>query len=225
MKPVNLLPDQHRPHVAGGQSGSAYVVLGVLGVLLVMVIGYVFTTNSVNDKKSKTTVAKQEADRLEAQVKDLGPFGDFSQVKQTRVASVRELAKGRFDWERFMRELSLILPEDGWLRGADASATGDLEGGNGTDTGEATGEPLARLTGCTRRQSDVADLMLRLRKLHRVSDVTLNESKRDDAGGDAGADSCGRYYAFDVTVAFVATVKDETPPGATRVPATLGGGS
>ncbi len=225
MKPVNLLPDQYRPHVVGGQSGSAYVVLGVLGVLLVMVVGYVFATNSVNEKESKTTVAKQEAKRLEAQVKDLGAFGDFSQVKETRIASVRELAKGRFDWERFMRELGLILPEDSWLRGADASVTGDLEGGNGTQSGEASGEPLARLTGCTRRQADVATLMLRLGKLHRVSDVTLNESKRDDSGGDAGADSCGSYYAFDVTVAFLAAVKDETPPGATGVPATLGGGS
>lgn len=225
MRPVNLLPDRDRAHVAGGRAGSSYVVLGVLGVLLAMVVGYVFSANQVNDRESQAAEARQEAGRLEQQAKVLSPFGDFSQVKETRIASVRELAKGRFDWERFMRELALILPEGSWLRGADSSATGDIEGGTGTASEGPTGQPLARLTGCTKRQSDVARMMLRLRELHRVADVTLTESKQDDSGGDAGADSCGSYYAFDVTVEFAPAANDETPPGAKRVPATLGGGS
>ena len=38
MRPVNLLPDQHRRRAPGQRPGSAYVALGVLGVLLVMLL-------------------------------------------------------------------------------------------------------------------------------------------------------------------------------------------
>ena len=224
MKPVNLLPDQHRAHIAGQRPGSAYAVIGVLGVLLVLLFAYALTTNQVNDRKTKTAEARQEADRLEAESKALSPFGDFAQVKQTRMASVRDLAKGRFDWERLMRELSLILPKGSWLRSADASATGDIEGATAVgEEGAAT--PALRLTGCTGRQSQVARMMLRLREVHRVSEVELTESKQDESGAEASADSCGNLYAFDLKVTFEPASSDELPPGRKSVPAALGGGS
>lgn len=69
-------------------------------------------------------------------------------------------------------------------------------------------------------------MMLRLRKLHRVSGVELVESKQDEAATTASADSCGRLYAFDLVVTFEpAPSADEVPPGRKSVPATLGGGS
>jgi Tfp pilus assembly protein PilN len=232
MRPVNLLPDQHRRRAPGQRPGSGYVALGVLGVLLVMLLAYAVSSNQVNDRKTQTAETRQKADKLEAESRGLSPFANFAQVKQTRLASVRELAKGRFDWERLMRELSLILPRGSWLRSADASVTGDVEGATTTGTATAaSGEtasagPTVRLTGCTTRQAQVARMMLRLRQLHRVSGVELVESKQDEAGTTASADSCGRLYAFDLVVTFdPAPVGDEVPPGRKNVPATLGGGS
>jgi Tfp pilus assembly protein PilN len=225
MKPINLLPGEHRPHRGGGKSGSAYVVLGVLAVLLAFVAAYVLSANQVTDRESQTTRAKQEADALGQRSGALSPFGDFAQVKTTRTASVRELAEGRFDWERFMRELALVLPRDGWLRAAEASVTGELTGPAAAAAGTAPAGPAAKITGCTRRQSDVAKLMVRLRELHRVTDVGLKESKRENQASEAGPESCGRYYAFDVTVSFAPAQGDETPEGAKRVPTRLGGGS
>ena len=129
MKPVNLLPDQHRAHIAGQRPGSAYAVIGVLGVLLVLLFAYALTTNQVNDRESEDRRgAGRRPTASRPSRRRSSPFGDFAQVKQTRMASVRDLAKGRFDWERLMRELSLILPKGSWLRAADASATGDIEG-------------------------------------------------------------------------------------------------
>jgi Tfp pilus assembly protein PilN len=198
-----------------------------------MALLYVLTANSVNDNKSKAAAAQQQADALEAQAKQLGSFTDFSAIKEQRLASVISTAEGRFDWERLVRELSRVMPEDSWLQSADASATGDdsstssSSSSTPTSTAAPTG-PTATLTGCTPRQRDVAQLLVRLRQMYRVSDVTLNGSTREDTSStnQMTFDNCGRYYQFDVTVSFAPTAPaSEAPRGSNSVPASLGGGS
>jgi Tfp pilus assembly protein PilN len=234
VRPVNLIPDERRRRSGTGRSGSAYVVLGVLGALLVMAVAYVLTSNHVNDRKTQAAEARQEADGLEAQANTLNSFSDFSMVKQTRLAAVRGVAYTRFDWERFMRELSLVVPSGSWLQSADASVTGpaDATAGAATPSGTETTataalpSPSATLVGCTQKQSEVASMMVRLRQLYRVTEVSLNESAQEQAGAQATLDNCGKLYKFDVTVTFSpAPLRQEAPPGATRVPASLGGGS
>ncbi len=236
MRPINLLPEQDRPRAASARPGLGYVALGVLGALLLMVLVYTLTSNQVNSRRGRAVEAKAEAQRLEVQSARLSPFGDFAQVKQARLSAVRDLADVRFDWERYLRELAHVLPAGSWLRESNASMTGNLEGsstgaGSGstttTNTSSATtgGNPAANLVGCTGRQSDVARLLVRLRELHQVQDVQLNESGNDEtSGGVVSVDSCGPYYEFDITVTF-APKAPEVPEGARKVPASLGGGS
>ncbi|HWM12141.1 MAG TPA: hypothetical protein VNO82_22465 [Solirubrobacteraceae bacterium] len=221
MRPVNLLPESQRRRTPAGDGKSAYVVLGVLAVLLAMTGLYVVTANQATTRSSEAAVASAEADRLEARAASLDAFGDFAQIKETRVASVRQLATERFDWERLMRELARVLPADGWLQAAEASTTGQLDEAAET----ATGGPSATLSGCLPRQPDVADLMLRLRRLHRVEDVTLSESALEDEQAVPSVDSCGRYYRFEIGVVFASAAPPEAPDGQRRVPAALGGGS
>ena len=235
MKPVNLLPEEHRPRRStGGRSGAAYAVIGVLAVLLGMVTVYVLTSNQVGSRQAEAAEAKRDADQTQAKIARLGAFGNFAQIKEVRVASVKDLAQARFDWERFVRELALVLPEDTWLMEVDASVSGENEGPGGGPAAAAPAGPNARLKGCAKRQPDVARLMVRLRKMHRVKDVELKESAKKDtegaaggappaggAGAPAGTDCAGRYE-FEVIVQF-----DEERPAASdsrRVPASLGGG-
>ena len=223
MRPVNLLPEQHRARVSTGRAGGAYVLIGVLGALLLMVTVYALTANQVNSRKTQTAKASQEAQTLEARTASLDRFGDFSQVKQTRLASIRELAGGRFDWERFMRELSLVLPRGSWIKEVDASATGVDESG-GQASGQPSGQPSAKLTGCTPRQPETAKLMVRLRRMYRVDDVALEESAQESNGGAVTLANCGKLYAFDLTVSFLAAAQPEGAGGTKRVPGSLGGG-
>ncbi len=224
MRPVNLLPEQHRARESSARAGGAYVVIGVLGALLVMAMVYALTANQVNSRKTQEAKASQEAQTLEARTAALDRFGDFSQVKQARLASVRELAGGRFDWERFMRELSLVLPRGSWIKEVNASTTGSEESG-GQASGQPTGQPSAKLVGCAPRQPDTAKLMVRLRRMYRVEDVTLKESAEESSGGAATLASCGKLYAFDLTVSFLAAPPSEGAGPSKRVPASLGGGS
>lgn len=225
MRPVNLLPESQRRRAPTTSDGKrAYVVLGILTALLAMTGLYVVTANQVTSRSNEAAAAAAEADRLEAKAASLGAFGNFAQIKETRVASVRQLAGARFDWERLMLELARVLPDDGWLQTAEASVAGAAGETTTTSTAPAAG-PSATLTGCLPRQPDVADLMLRLRRMHRVEDVTLTESLLEDAGGAPSVDNCGRYYKFEIGVTFSPALPDEAPDGQRRVPAALGGGS
>ena len=69
-------------------------------------------------------------------------------------------------------------------------------------------------------------MMVRLEQMYRVTDVELNESTQELAGGVTSLQSCGKFYKFDLTVKFSPVEPPrEAPKGETRVPASLGGGS
>jgi hypothetical protein len=233
MKAVNLIPsEQRRARPSGEQSGSAYAVLGVLVVLLALAVAYVMTSNSVNDNKTKAEKAKQQADALEAQASNLDAFTDFSTIKQQRLEAVKTAAETRFDWERLMREISRVMPDGSWLQTTEASVEGDTsEAATAPATAnpaEATTGPVsptATFVGCTPKQSEVAKILVRLRSMHRVTDVELNESLQEQGVSDVTVDSCGPLYKFDVTVTFAPTDESEAPRGSDTVPASLGGGS
>jgi Tfp pilus assembly protein PilN len=229
MKAVNLIPsDQRRARPSGERSGGAYGVLGVLAVLLVMAVAYVMTANGVNDNTSKAAKAKQEADGLEAKAAQLDSFTDFASIKQARLTAVMAAAETRFDWERMIRELSRVMPAGSWLQTTQASVLGDPAAAAApapADPAAMPTGPQATFVGCTPKQSEVAKILVRLRSLHRVTDVELNESLREQGVADVTVDSCGPLYKFDVTVTFAPAALAEAPRGSDRVPASLGGGS
>ena len=231
MKAVNLIPSEHRRATPSGNgSGGAYAVLGVLTVLLVMAVAYVMTSNSVNDSQGKAAQARQEAAAAKGESERLGSFSDFASIKDQRLASVMAAAQTRFDWERFMRELSRVMPKGSWVHTTNASVVGDTTGGSPTGTASTTSTtltgPKANLVGCTPRQSEVARMMVRLEQMYRVTDVTLNESAQESAGGVTSLQNCGDLFKFDLTVSFSPVEPaNEAPKGETRVPASLGGGS
>lgn len=228
MRPVNLLPQGERRRPAGEGTGKgAYIVCGVLALMLAMVAAYVLTANSVTEQENQAAAVRVEADRLEAEVAAQANYTGFADIAQQRLTSVAGVAETRFDWERLMREVSRVMPEGSWLQATDASVTGDPNSTAVAPAGAAAAPagPYASFVGCTPDQSDVAQIMVRLRQLHRVEDVKLRESSQEAVEGDATVDNCGALYKFDVAVTFAPTGPvSEAPRGSERVPASLGGG-
>jgi Tfp pilus assembly protein PilN len=238
MNAVNLLPEKNRPRKpTGGQGKSGYIALGVLGAVLVGLVMYVLSLNSINDSKTKITEATVEAARLNAQANSLGPYGDFAKIKAERVKSVQDLAQGRFDYERLVRELAHVLPADVWVVNASAAAaTADASAPAATPAPSA-GSSTLTLTGCARDQNEVAVTLVRLRQLQGASDVSLDHSTRGEeqnksaaaaapATGSSGDSSCGTTggkpnYSFIAVVTFAPL----TNPDEGKVPNRLGGGA
>lgn len=237
MRPVNLLPERERPRRQGGERpGIAYLVVGVLGLLLAAAVVYVVTLNGIDSKRAEAAQATREAEEAEARAGELAAFGSFSAIKQVRVSSVKMLAASRFDWERLVRELARLLPEGVWVTELDASlAPGKSESGAGggasaAGSSEEPEGPALKVTGCALRQHDVATTLVRLRRLHRAADVTLSESAKPDAKGSSGAaaaagsDDCDSGYKFTATVELSPAPAPADTGTDRNIPATLGGG-
>ena len=245
MKPVNLLPAEHRPRrSADGRSGSAYLVLGVLGAVLVAAVLYVLSANQVTEREGDIVTAKRELNDARARAGALEPVAQFLQVKATREASVRSLASGRFDWERLTRELSHVTPEGIYLRSFDGSTDGAGASTAATGTGSTGGRPASgaaaaaaassvqpqlSVIGCADDQDAVATLLVRYRRLHDVDEVKLQESKDERVGGGStggggnASDGCPALR-FTVNVTFDQAQAAAAAQPAERVPASLGGG-
>jgi Tfp pilus assembly protein PilN len=246
MNPVNLLPVKHRPRTpTGGKQGSAYVVIGVLGAVLVMVLLYVLTVNDINDRKDQVARAKSETTLATGQAAALSGYGNFSKVKEERVQSIKALAQGRIDWERLTRGLARVLPADVWLLTANASASGPPSATPGASAPSTpapgqtvTADPEVQLTGCAASQPSVAAVLVRLRELSGAKDVVLNEITAPETGSPSGSTAgsaagsggqdCGKLhgqtaYKWDASVTFDQTAAAGSPDA--KVPASLGGGS
>jgi Tfp pilus assembly protein PilN len=230
VRPVNLIPpEDRRGEQAPLRTGPLpYVLLAALAALLIGVTALVLVGNQIVDSKSEVTKLESEDAAAAAKAQRLASYTEFREMSEQRVATVNSLADSRFDWERVMRELSLVLPSDVWLVGLTATAAPgvSVEGGG---SGEASGMraaipgPALELTGCARGQEAVAGFVTALEDIDAVTRVGVQSSElpeKDESGGGGGGggsndsgDECRtrKFIAkFEIVVAF-----DSAPVSAT----------
>ena len=137
MRPVNLIPvEDRRGDSAPLRTGPvAYILLGALVLALAGVTALVLTDNQIADHKSELAQVKREDAAAKARAESLASYSQFSALHEQRVETIASLADSRFDWERVMRELALILPHDVWLTSLEASASSETEGSSGGSGG------------------------------------------------------------------------------------------
>jgi len=198
VKAVNLIPaDQRRGGTGLGRSGGAvYAILGLLGFVVVAAVVYVLSVNAVTSKREDLHGLQAQTQVAQAKADALAPYRTFAALKQARVQTIQSLASSRFDWERVMRKLALVIPSDVWLTSLVGTvAPGvQLQAGSG---GEASGlrsalpVPAVELTGCTTGQAEVSRFMSRLRVIDGVTRVSLASSEKGDTAGGTGGSSSG----------------------------------
>jgi Tfp pilus assembly protein PilN len=228
MKAVNLIPaEERRAGSAGGRSSSAaYVVLGVLAVLVVMAAAWTLTGRTVNDRKSQLADVEQQANAAEAEASKLSAYSAFSDLRKKRAETVASIAKSRFDWAHVMHEVARVIPSDTHLTGlaGSVSPTADAPQGAGQALslrGSNPG-PAIDIVGCATSQANVSRMMSRLRLIDGVQHVTLAESSKNDTEGGTGTSSADngecryndRIARFDVLVLFAAPPAVAAPAAA-----------
>jgi Tfp pilus assembly protein PilN len=237
MRPLNLIPlEDRRGENAPLRTGIlSYVIVGALVLVLVGVVAYVTTSNGINE--NKTTLAELETRQAEATqaAAGLSPYSEFASLSQARMATVQSLARSRFDWERVLQELALVIPADVTIQTLSAGATSSEEAAAGaTDASGLTGPSMA-ITGCAKGQEAVAEFLAALKDIDGVTRVGMQSSalgSSDDSGsapaptsGGSGSTGCptgSEVASFQVTVAFdaVPAAATATTPDAATAAAT-----
>jgi Tfp pilus assembly protein PilN len=193
MKAVNLLPSDLRgsagpasvtvaPSADGAGRVGAFAVLGVLAFAVVALAAYVLVGNTVKDRQAQLTQVTAQSAAVTQRAAKLKPYADFQAAAMTRIATVKDLADSRFNWEQTLRDLSRAVPGDVTVSSISGSVSADAGGGGtGSDPLRAAiGSPAITLQGCTNGQTDVADLMSQLYAVRGVTRVALSKSEKPD---------------------------------------------
>jgi Tfp pilus assembly protein PilN len=176
MRAVNLLPRDAPVKSFAANRGVAFAGLGgaalVTAVLATMVVG---AGGTASQKQA-------ELDSLRAQIaavprpveQDTSVDAVLAADKGARVGALSAALGGRVAWDRVLRQISLVLPEDVWLTNLSASApvavdAVPLEGGT-----VATG---LTLVGSTYSQNGVARFLSRLSVVPDLANVRLLSSQ------------------------------------------------
>jgi Tfp pilus assembly protein PilN len=221
MRPLNLIPpEQRRGDQAPLRSGPlAYILVGALIAVLAGVTALVLTNNAISERESEAARLEVEDARESARAERLAAYVQFRDLSEQRVGTVASLANSRFDWERVMRELALILPRDAWLVSLSATAAPGVGveggGGGGGLRGSAPG-PALELTGCATGQEAVASFVTTLKDIDGATRVGVQSSELPEkgnggesggggGGSESGGDECRtrEFIAkFEIVVAF-----------------------
>jgi Tfp pilus assembly protein PilN len=211
MRPVNLIPAEERP---GGRkplrSGPlAYIVVGALAAAVIALTTVVVTESKISDRKDEVARLEAEQASVQAKAQALATYTQFATVREQRLATVTSLADSRFDWERVLDELSLLLPADVQLTSLAGSVSPEAGSAGGASIGLRSGiaGPALELVGCAPSQPAVANFVEALKGIDGVTRVGVQGSSMGggEAGGNASsASECGggRAAQFQMVAAF-----------------------
>ncbi len=229
MRPVNLIPpEERRGERAPMRTGPlAYVVVAVLAVGLVAVTLAVVTNNQVSDHRAEKASLESQVAEAQAAAMHVRSFADFASVQQAREATVSTLAQSRFDWERVLRELAIVIPHDVWITNLNATVSADAASALGTSSGASSSAsasaasdsitgPSLEIQGCAGGHEAVARFLAIVHDIDGVTRATVMSSERPDrasaaatpatsaaSGGDSQACSSRNFVSrFDLAVAF-----------------------
>lgn len=185
MRAVNLLPsDQlrvrkpvNRVALAGAASGAA---VGMLSGALFM-----NARAEVKDQASVLSAAKAELASIPKPA--TRPSDDTQLVSErgARVTALTTALSGRVVWDRVLRQISSVLPEDVWLTRLAANAPVAIASPEASAAAAQTVSNGVQIEGYTYTQEGVALLLARLQVLADLRNVQLSTALLSQAG-DSG---------------------------------------
>jgi Tfp pilus assembly protein PilN len=239
VRPVNLIPpEDRRGDRAPTRTGPlAYVLVGGLALVLAAVTGVVLTRNQISDREAEVASLEAQEAAARQRAEALAPYAQFAALEQARVQTVDSLAKSRFDWERVLRELALVIPADIQLTSVTGTVSPDVTvaNGGGNSLRDSAPGPALEIAGCAPDHEAVAALAASLEDIDGVTRVGVNGSAASDpsdpsggdapdlggsSGGDISCASSGPVAQFEMIAAFDAVTVEATTmsPEATPAP-------
>jgi Tfp pilus assembly protein PilN len=172
MRAVNLLPrdevvrsfEAKRGVVFGGAFGAALVTAALVSMSI-------SAGGAVGDKQAQLDTLHAEIAAVPAPVvKDTSTDDALAAVKTARIGALSAALTSRVAWDRVLRQVSLVLPEDVWLTNLSADAPQAA-----TPVADAASSGFA-LTGSTYSLNGVARFLSRLSVIPDLKNVRLQSS-------------------------------------------------
>jgi Tfp pilus assembly protein PilN len=227
MKAVNLIPSDQRGgggNLAGSSEGGAFIVLGLMAGLAVLALLYGVAHHQISSRGSKAAALSAEAATSQAEAARLAPYTSFVAMRNERQKAISELVEARFDWAHAFHELGRVLPFDVSLSsvkgttgtgttGAAPAAAAPAASGTASSATSAVSSatpagtaPTFTLVGCATSQSEVAQMLTRLRLADGVTNVELQSSTKPESNASSGSTGCPSENdpGFTVQVTFAA---------------------
>ena len=177
MRAVNLLP---RDDSGQGRDGPAAPVLvacgGAVVLTLVLALGFLSASSKVGHQKSALADLQAQLAAVPKPQTESPVAGKLAQERQSRVGALAAALSTRVAWDRILREVSLVVPDDVWLINLSAKSPG--AGG----APPPTPSDQFVVSGYTYSQDGVARLLSRLAVLPDLSHVNLESSTRQKVG-------------------------------------------
>jgi Tfp pilus assembly protein PilN len=182
MRAVNLLPVEAR--AGRRRPPAAPLAVAGVGVLLASVLaaGFFSASGKVDEREQELTVVERQLAAARRAAKPSKPTlrpGRAAERDQRLTALNDALAK-RLAWDRVLRDVSLVLPDDVWLSSLRADAPEAAEAATEPTTA-AVGRTLT-FTGFTYSQESVARLLRRLGLSRELANVRLQQSSVTEVG-------------------------------------------
>jgi Tfp pilus assembly protein PilN len=192
MRAVNLLPREDTK--AKGRQVSPPLLTGMIVVVVVVAVlgtGFVRGSAKVAHKRTELDAARAELALIPAPVAADTASSTLSTQRMQRITALQGALNGRISWDRVLREISLVLPNDVWLTGltleAPAAPVSTIGTAPETTPAPTSATPIAAPTGFTMggkafTHVGVARLLKRLALIPDLENVTLGHSTRTVVG-------------------------------------------
>ena len=177
MRAVNLLP---KDETRGRQPTPVPLLVGVPLALLATVVlgaGYLQAASQIADRKQTLQDFKAKDDRIPKVPARNALELSLAGQRQPRISALGQALSRRVAWDRMLREVSQVLPEDVWLISLDLtspnSAVAVAPAPAPAPGAAATGLVM---TGSTYSQESVARLLARMQLVPDLTNVQLQQS-------------------------------------------------
>jgi Tfp pilus assembly protein PilN len=184
MRAVNLLP-KNQPKTRRRRKTTPWaLVVGLAGVAVVSAaVGALFLSASgtASDRKSELADVSAVLAALPKPKPVPNSDAQLTAQRDQRAAAVGGAFAYRVSWDRVLRRMALVLPDDVWLTSVAAQAPLAVGIGPRSLGGSALPSGLT-LMGYTYSQAGVARLLSRLAVLPDLTGVTLQTSQLTDIG-------------------------------------------
>jgi hypothetical protein len=172
VRAVNLLPrDDRRGRTRQNDPVLIGGVCAVVAATAIIAAFFLASSAGVADKQKRLDAAQAELGATPVPPPAPGGSAALEQDKSKRMTALSAALSTRLAWDRVLRELSLVLPEDVWLSTLSAKVP---------VAAAASGAPAADFTinGQTYSHDGVARLLSRLALVPHLSGVQLQHSAR-----------------------------------------------